>query len=67
MVRRHDSIIHFGDVNEHQLDAIIDFEYMGQYGWFRDYDIIKQYGTVINEDVITEKRKELIEVDLIDF
>jgi len=63
MVRRHDSIIYFGDVNEHQLDAIIDFEYMGQYGWFRDYDIIKQYGTVMNEDVFTEKGKELIEVN----
>ncbi len=46
MIRRHDSVIYFGDITEHQLDNIIDYEYMGQYGWFRDYDVIKQYGSV---------------------
>lgn len=60
MVRRHDSIIYFGNILEHQLNAIIDFEYLGQYGWFRDYDIIKQYGSVLNENVLTEKVEELL-------
>jgi hypothetical protein len=60
MVRRHDSIIYFGDISEDQLDTIIDFEYLGQYGWFRDYDIIKQYGSVLNENVLTEKGEELL-------
>jgi hypothetical protein len=63
IVRRHDSIIYFGEITEHQLDAIIDFEYMGQYGWFRDYDIIKQYGSVMSENVITEKGKQLVEAE----
>ena len=62
MIRRHDSIIYFGDISEHQLDTIIDFEYMGQYGWFRDYDIIEQYGSVMKEDIIKENLKEVTEI-----
>ena len=64
MVRRHDSIIYFGEVNEVQLDAIINFEYMGQYGWFRDYDIIKEYGSVLNEKVVDDVCMDVIEMGL---
>lgn len=51
MVRRHDSILYFGEVSEAQIDAVINFEYMGQCGWFRDYDIIKEIGSVMDREV----------------
>jgi len=52
MVRRHDSIIYFGAITGHQMDSIIDFEYMGQYGWFCGSDVIKEYESVMSEDIL---------------
>jgi hypothetical protein len=52
MVRRHDSIIYFGAITGHQMDSIIDFEYMGQYGWFSGSDVIKEYESAMSEDIL---------------
>ena len=60
IIRRHDSVVYFGEVTEQQLSSIIDFGYMGQYGWFRDYDIIKQYGSRSSRKKEYKKMKENI-------
>ena len=58
IIRRHDSVVYFGEITQQQLNSIIDFGYMGQYGWFRDYDIIKQYGNRSNRKKEYKKMTE---------
>ncbi len=60
IIRRHDSVVYFGEITQQQLNSIIDFGYMGQYGWFRDYDIIKQYGSRSSRKKEYKKMKENI-------
>ena len=54
MIRRHDSIMYFGEMNESQLDVVLGFEYNGQYGWFRDYDLISEYTDIELPKSITQ-------------
>ncbi len=54
MIRRHDSIMYFGEMNESQLDVVLGFEYNGQYGWFRDYDLISEYTDIELPQSITQ-------------
>ena len=50
IVRRHDSAIYFGKINEFQVDILENFTYKNQKGWF--------YNEVNIEEIINEKKIE---------
>lgn len=47
MIRRHDSVLYFGEINEMQFNIIENFKYKGTNGWF--------YNDVNIDEIITEK------------
>lgn len=54
IIRRHDEILYFGEINEMQFNSIENFEYKGQKGWF--------YNDVNIDEIVTEKRTKKVPI-----
>ena len=54
VIRRHDEILYFGEINEMQFNSIENFEYKGQKGWF--------YNDVNIDEIVNEKRTKKIAI-----
>lgn len=54
IIRRHDEILYFGEINEMQFNSIENFEYKGQKGWF--------YNDVNIDEIVNEKRTKKVPI-----